>query len=124
MSKILTETGHLVMMMAAVMKTRLLLKASSMAHLTPCKMTKRCIELQTGKHSYSPRIYQEITKMGCTGGGIYIYISPVFQFFLCIHNYHSWDSPSFVGFKEHGAHILQDSPLDAKCAGLFRVVKI
>jgi len=27
---------------------------------------ERCIELHTGKHWYSPRIYQEITKIGCT----------------------------------------------------------
>ena len=41
MSKISTETGHLVTTMAAIMRMYLLLKAPNMVHLTCCKMTKR-----------------------------------------------------------------------------------
>ena len=77
---------------------------------------ERRIEIHSLMHWNSPRIYQEITKMGCTEK-----ISPVLRFFLRVHNYHSWDSPSFVGFKEHRACILQNSPWDAKCTGPFRV---
>jgi len=30
---------------------------------------------------------------------------PGFSVSLCVHNYHSWDSSSFVGFKEHCARM-------------------
>jgi hypothetical protein len=84
------------------------------------KDQERYIELHTLMHWNSPEIYQEITKMGCTEKNQ----SGFFQIFLCVRDYRSWESPDFVGFIGHRAHILHNSPRDTKCTGLFRVKKI
>jgi hypothetical protein len=112
--------GHLVMTMAAIMKMYVLTEASNMVHLTCRKMTKRDVSNYTQE---STEIHQEFIKK-LLKWIVQKKIRLVFWVFLCVHNYHSWDSPCFVGFKQRCAHILQNSPRDAKCTGLFRAIKI
>jgi hypothetical protein len=95
-----------------------LLKASNMVHLTCCKMTYKDVL------NYIPTTHQEFINKLLKWVVQKQNKTVQFFSFLHVHNYPYWDSSGFVGFKERCACILQNSPRDAKCTGLFRVIGI